>query len=155
MNKLINAGWLFACGLCLVVLLLKATPTIGAENDLWLNLGGPSHHVDREHPWNEKNYGLGLRYEYDDVHSIAAGFYRNSLRNTTYYAAIPYMPLKYEGLSAGFAAGVVAGGYNIKWAPYALPTVRYEINRMFALNLVYVPKLITEVYWLNFEVRLK
>lgn len=91
---------------------------------LSLQLHGLSTHAESRgaydrsgQPWNERNYGLGLRYTVSPEWSVQAGAYRNSINRNTVYAIATYTPLNlgplrvgvFGGLASGYSAPVIGG----------------------------------------------
>lgn len=100
-----------------VLLLTLVTGTACAESSVHLQFHGASHHF-RERggniPWNEKNLGLGIRYQYSSMWGVQAGFFDNSVNRTTVYVVAQFSPIVVNGTSAGIYAGF-ATGYDEKW----------------------------------------
>ena len=70
---------------------------------------GFSKHLDN-HNFNERNYGVGLRYE-NENYGLQMGGYRNSLRKESFYAGMDVSPINFniDGCF-NFQAGLFAGG---------------------------------------------
>lgn len=104
MNKLILAT------------LLAFTAVAAPAGELSLQLHGLSWHAESRdkygyvgQEWNERNFGLGLRYEYSDTWGVQAGAYRNSVDKTTVYVAANYTPLHIGPVRGGVFAGLGSG----------------------------------------------
>jgi hypothetical protein len=125
-------------------------------HNVWVNFGGVSYHFDRDRGFNEKNFGIGLEYEFNKDWSLAVGQYRNSIDRTSHYAAVTYTPFHAGNFSFGAAAGTVDGYYfrNGGFIPMAMPMATYE-TKHFGLNALYVPKMkdISSVVGLQFKVK--
>ena len=101
----------------LALLLVLVAGAACAESSVHLQLHGASHHFyEREGgvPWNEKNLGLGVRYQHDPMWGIQAGFFDNSVNRTTTYVIAQFSPIVIGRTSAGVYAGF-ATGYDEKW----------------------------------------
>jgi hypothetical protein len=100
-----------------------------------------SYHVDREAKYNEKNYGIGLEYQFNRTWAVAIGEYKNSFRNkSNYYGAI-YTPFVEGNFKAGLMLLNVSGydSTNLRrYQPVAVPTVIWE-GKGFGINTVFVP----------------
>lgn len=125
-------------------------------HNVWVNIGGVSHHFDRSKNFNENNFGIGIEYELNEDVAFAVGQYKNSIRNASHYAAIAYTPLHAGPVSLGVAAGTVDGYYfnNGGCIPMAMPMLTYE-TKHFGVNALYVPKMkdISSVVALQFKAR--
>jgi hypothetical protein len=125
-------------------------------HNVWVNIGGISHHFDRSKNFNENNFGIGIEYELNEDVAFAVGRYKNSIRNTSHYAAIAYTPLHLGNFSLGVAAGTVDGYYfnNGGFIPMAMPMASYE-TKHFGVNAMFVPKMkdISSVVALQFKER--
>lgn len=125
-------------------------------HNVWIQFGGVSHHFDRDRDFNEKNFGIGVEYEFNRDLSLAVGQYRNSIRNTSHYAALAYTPLHAGPFSFGVAAGTIDGYYfnNGGFFPMAMPMATYE-TKHFGVNALYVPKVkdVSSVVGVQFKVR--
>lgn len=151
--------------------LKTAVPASGRENseekvaekaeakfphNVWIQFGGVSHHFDRDQNFNENNFGIGVEYEFNKDLSVAVGQYRNSIRNTSHYAALAYTPLHAGPFSFGVAAGAIDGYYFNDGGifPMAMPMATYE-TKYFGVNALYVPKVkdVSSVVGVQFKVR--
>ena len=115
-----------------------------------LQLHGFSHHfTEYAKPWNENNYGLGIRKDFNEDFSVQAGFYKNSEWKQTEYLIGEWHPLNYKGWSVGAFAGygsgyrltkVIGGGllrysfsdYNVTFR--AVPKVNKEGSAVIAVE---------------------
>lgn len=134
-------------------------PSSDAEkfpHNVWINFGGVSYHFDRDRGFNEKNFGIGLEYEFNKDWSLAVGQYKNSIDRTSHYAAVAYTPFHAGNFSFGAAAGTVDGYYfrNGGFIPMAMPMATYE-TKHFGVNALYVPKMkdISSVVGVQFKVK--
>lgn len=113
----------------------------GFRPELWVNAGGISRHFDRTKNFNERNEGLGVEYRWRDDASVMLGQYRNSMRDTTHYAALNYQPLQFGPLKVGASIGVMDGYRLMRNGGNffaALPMVTYEGER-FGVNVGVIP----------------
>lgn len=117
---------------------VKASDEAG---QLWINGGMMSHHFWRGGHYNERNWGFGAEYKLGNDLAVTAGFYRNSVRHHTDYAALTWLPLSVGPLKIGGSAGVMNGYPTMlggRWFFAALPVVSIEGER-FGANLIVVP----------------
>ena len=68
-----------------------------------------SYHFDRSQKWNEKNYGVGYRYQRSDGWSYQTGIYRNSYFRDAVYVIVQREWYLQHGLRVGGFAGFVTG----------------------------------------------
>jgi hypothetical protein len=111
--------------------------------EVWVNLGGFSRHFARDKGYNETNLGLGLEYRTSPEVSFMAGTYYNSMRKTTYYAAVNWQPLSIGPWKVGASAGVMNGYPAVSRGGTffaALPMATYEGKR-FGVNLGLIPSI--------------
>lgn len=119
---------------------LAETPP-AAPGALWGNLGAFSTHLDRDKHYNEDNVGLGLEYRLRPDMGLMAGAFHNSLRQTSSYVALHWLPLSWGSWRLGAVAGVMNGYPGMEnGGPFlaALPMASYEGTR-FGLNLGLIP----------------
>jgi len=115
-------------GFCvLLVLAFFTAATFAQTRSAVLHVG--SYHFDRSQDWNEQNYGLGYRYQYNANWSYQTGFYKNSYSRDTLYAIVQH-EWRIFGVQAGAFAGFVTG-YD---APIAAGLMASSKN--FTLRLV-------------------
>jgi hypothetical protein len=85
-------------------------------NRIHLVAHGLSHHAERTRTngaaWNERNAGLGLRYQLDATWGVQAGAYRNSVNATSVYGWVEATPLQAHVASATLSGGAFAGVVN-------------------------------------------
>lgn len=109
----------------------------------WVNFGFLSYHQNRQANFNERNYGLGWEHKISEDLSSTVGFYRNSVRRDSAYAAVLWQPLQIGPVKAGVMAGVI-NGYprlnNGNFMPMALPMASIE-GRHLGANVICIPKL--------------
>jgi hypothetical protein len=95
----------------LALLGVLAISSVQAD-ELSLITHGLSKHIDN-HNFNERNYGVAVRYDHEDW-GIQLGGYRNSINKNSVYAGVDWSPFKYEtnscvkieaGAYYGFATG--------------------------------------------------
>lgn len=109
----------------------------------WVNFGFLSHHQNRQANFNERNYGLGWEHKISEDLSSTVGFYRNSVRRNSAYAAVLWEPLQLGPVKAGVMAGVINGYPRLNhgnFIPMALPVASIE-GRHLGANLICIPKL--------------
>lgn len=90
-----------------------------------------------EVPYQEQNWGAGLRYAFSPAWSVQAGAYRNSYDRTSVYALADWTPIALGPLHAGAFAGVASGYEHGNAAGGLLARVQGE--RLSAV-LRYAPK---------------
>ena len=143
------------------ILLTASNSAISAEGDLWLNIHIASKHsgdyyfdqrVDWEgmgepnneiakRPYNEQNYGLGFIYEVEDFLDSRAGFFKNSVHETSIYGGGSLHTSNTNLVSVGVMLGIVsgyeaAGGQTLM--PIALPYIGINSKHVRA-ELTYLP----------------
>jgi len=102
-----------------------------------IDFGVVSYHVDEKSHFNNTNLGLGYERSINDRWSVSAGFYRNSIRNTSYYVAPHYTIKKNFFLGADLGASViVATGYHTPVLPIPEATLCWKYA--CAMTNVYV-----------------
>lgn len=110
---------------------------------LQVNIG--SHHFSEsseygfDKPWNETNIGLGLVYQYNDNHSVAVGYYDNSINYTSIYASYKYSVRLSDSITTGLEFNLVTG-YNKSVLPIITPQISFEIIEDVELNFNIIPK---------------
>ena len=82
--------------------------------------------------WNERNYGLGLRYQINDDWSVQGGFYKNSMSNPVGYILGQWTPVHIGPVSAGVFGGFVA--------PQKMNAAAGAMVNAFGFTLRIVPK---------------
>jgi hypothetical protein len=97
--------------LAIVLASLLALNSVKAD-ELSAIAHGFSYHLDN-HGFNQDNYGVGLRFERDDI-GIQTGTYYNSVRKDSVYALVDWSPLQTESFGcfkaeAGLFAGATTG----------------------------------------------
>ena len=119
-----------------------STPVF-ADNATWLNVGGISHHIstnwDQGARYNESNPGLGIEHEVGVINYMA-GFYKNSIGNTSNYLVAEKIVYKRGIFGAGFLGGMV-DGYHLndgRPIPAAAVTATVERNRL-GVRFMYMP----------------
>ena len=136
--------------------LLMGLSSKARPNDLYLTTTVRSYHADRHADYNEKNWGLGLRYKLDADHlSAVAGVYKNSLYKPSIYAGLAYTPIKWlTDVNVGFLVGGVTG-YLEHAVPIFVPILMYQYKEV-GINLIGIPPLgnIDSVVALQLEWRL-
>jgi hypothetical protein len=124
----------------IIILLMIFIPPAHA-GELYSVTTARSYHVDREAKYNEKNYGVGLEYQFSRTWAVAVGEYKNSFANkSNYYGAI-YTPFTAGDFKAGLMLLNVSGydSTNLRrYQPVAVPAVIWE-GKGFGINTVFVP----------------
>lgn len=77
--------------------------------------------------WNEKNWGLGLRYQFNPDWGVQAGFYKNSHGRNTNYVIADWTPIL-DGRIGVFAG--VASGYTAKYPIVGGLMYREQFDRL-------------------------
>jgi hypothetical protein len=119
------------------------TPESGPQ--VWLTSGFISHHFKRDAGYNERNHGLGAEVRFDENNTVAGGFYRNSVRQTTHYLHFVWTPLELGPVRLGAAVGVIDGypqlnNGNAALAVMPVATTSFKLFSQDAgINLVYIP----------------
>lgn len=137
-------------------LLSAAVPARAETQDaedprLWLTSGFLSRHVGSGNTgrYNEKNGGLGVEFALDADWRLAAGSYRNSVREHSRYAQAVWTPAWTRAQAGewkfglGAALGVVDGYPAMRhggFFPTVLPVASVEWRRV-GVNLTYIPSL--------------
>ena len=133
-----------ACALiCSAPAAFAAAEDTDKDPEIWVNLGGFSRHFARDKGYNESNLGLGVEYRTSTELSYMAGAYYNSMRKTTYYAAVNWQPLSIGPWKLGASAGVMNGYPAVaKGGTFfaALPMATWEGPR-FGVNLGLIPSI--------------
>ena len=133
-----------ACALiCSAPAAFAAAEDTDKDPEIWVNLGGFSRHFARDKGYNESNLGLGVEYRTSTELSYMAGAYYNSMRKTTYYAAVNWQPLSIGPWKLGASAGVMNGYPAVaKGGTFfaALPMATWEGAR-FGVNLGLIPSI--------------
>lgn len=113
---------------------------------LWLSpVGLRSYHSDRDANFNESNQGFGAEYDLSPRAKVAAGMFRNSVRNESRYlgAALLGTPLdSVPGLRAGALLGAIDGYPDMrhgKMFPMVAPMLSYE-GKNTGINVLGLPK---------------
>lgn len=125
-------------------------PAVSETSNTWLQIGGLSHHLERDRGFNEQNWGIGIEHKLSkdnpiaigDDSSIAVGQYRNSIRQTSHYALYQWKPVHVGPLDLGVMVGAVDGYHLNKGGPVplALPMASLE-GKNVGVNFMCVPKL--------------
>lgn len=116
----------------LTILTLALAATTAQADHAWhLQVHTKSHHFDARtngKQWEDGNYGIGLRREFNADWSLQGGVYRNSIGRTTLYATADWTPLQHGAFSAGVFAGLRTG-YEKGVQPAAGGLVRWQGER--------------------------
>lgn len=152
----------------LVVAWLLATgPAAAQDGAQWWGVAnvGSYHFEDAEEylgpgrSFNERNLGIGVEVQWQPRHALAAGYFRNSVDEDSFYALYHYTPIALgRHVRAGGMIGLVDGypGYNDgKAAPGGGLVVKAEGARVGA-NLVVLPRIPGSTPWtLGLQLKLK
>ena len=130
-----------------------------AQGPVWVNIGGFSRHFVRGKGYNENNLGLGLELRTSDAVSLMAGYYVNSMRRDTQYAAVNWQPWTLGGWRLGAAVGVMNGYPAVARGGTffaALPMASYEGAR-FGVNVGLIPSIkdVDGALVIQFKMRLR
>jgi len=122
------------------ILLLASTPTQAGEWHGVLHcLSKHSTDVSRHgKPWNERNFGLGIRYEQSVDWSYQVGAYHNSEWHTSVYGLVDWTPIEIAALRLGVSAGVVTGYETAPVVPAATLVARLQAKRV-SIVVRYLP----------------
>jgi len=60
-------------------------------------------------PFNEENFGIGVRYQLEDFLDVSVGFFKNSFYNTSVYLGGEVYTSRQRLISIGLAVGLVSG----------------------------------------------
>lgn len=125
-----------------VIGLVRCNEPAHAEG-LWLTAAMKSYHMDRSAHYNEKNYGIGLEYQYIKDLAFVAGEYKNSFFNKSTYYGVLYTPFSAGPFKAGVLAGEISG-YILRephrFGFVAAPMIVWE-GKCYGANLLFVPPL--------------
>ena len=110
-------------------------------NELWLNPGFYSYHVQRDKGFNNSNFGFGAEYRYSTVNSFTLGLFDNSDSQTSHYVGWYWQPLEAGPARLGAVVGAIDGYphmLNGGWFVAIIPTVSLEY-KSFGANVLFVP----------------
>lgn len=140
----------------LLVVLLPLAGAASAQDvrprpQVWGNVNLVSYHLGDEEEFlppgedfNQENYGGGIEVQWKPRHAVAAGYYRNSVDEDSFYALYHYTPLELgRFVRVGGMIGAVTGypGYNDGGiAPAGGFIAKIENNRV-GVNVIYLPKI--------------
>lgn len=131
--------WILAAAVILWMLSL-GIPKARA-GDLYGAVTLRSYHVDRAAQYNERNYGVGLEYQFNRTWALAAGEYKNSFRHKSTYYGGSYTPFTAGDWKAGVLL-LAINGYDMRdhrrYIPIAVPMVAWEGERL-GVNAIFVP----------------
>lgn len=130
-----------------------------AQGPVWVNIGGFSRHFVRGKGYNENNLGLGLELRTSGEVSLMAGYYVNSMRRDTQYAAVNWQPWTLGDWRLGVAVGVMNGYPAVARGGTffaALPMASYEGAR-FGVNVGLIPSIkdVDGALLVQFKMRLR
>lgn len=110
-------------------------------DELWVNPGFYSYHVQRDKNFDDTNPGIGAEYRFSTVASATAGRFHNSDRAISNYAGIYYQPVAIGPVRLGAVVGGFDGYPKMRsggWFLAAIPVVSVEYAR-FGVNFAIVP----------------
>jgi hypothetical protein len=101
------------------------------RHHLWLTTGFFSQHFTANNNFNQKNTGAGAELQLTTHHTLTAGWYYNSIRQNSFYAADELRwQIKDYPIKVGVGIGIVSGyRTSAPIIPMALPMVSYEANK--------------------------
>lgn len=126
----------------LMAILTMAALNASAQESWHLIVHTYSHHFSErksKKPWNEENFGLGVRRDFNEQWSAQAGFFKNSYDRWSTYAIADYQPLSYGPFQAGVFAGVRTN-YSRPVLPAAGAVVRWQ-GEVFSATVRAAPKI--------------
>lgn len=150
MNKFASPPLLALYLPAVICLLLVISPRAHAD-PLYIQLGGWSHHFDRNKKHNERHDLMGLEVELTEVDSVVFGVAASTFKNSqavtsNYFAGVAKACKEYSrnargcaGITGGFINGYKSenqGGYFPAIVPYA--SIEY---RRAGIDLTCLPKL--------------
>lgn len=123
----------------LLLALLLASADTAAET--YLTVSVASYHAERHRDdgkgaYEQENLGFGLEHVLNDRWRLAAGIYRNSIRQDSGYVGVSYLPVEMWGARVGASVGMVSG-YTGNLVPIFIPTV--SLDGRFGFNLLVMP----------------
>lgn len=127
--------WLVIWSLAFIIGLIIFSPA-HAQVSVWGH--GVSFHPEGAN-WNEKNWGLGVRYEFTPEWSAQVGFYKNSYSRRSEYALAQWQPLAVGPVRLGAFAGYLSG-YRLRYPLGAGLMATVEVTPRLLLGVRHVPK---------------
>jgi hypothetical protein len=118
----------------LTITLLFAAPALAAD-DLWLSIGGVSHHQHKSPGTNEQHFGPGFHVGLSpNVRAVAQVFPNSKRIDSTFIGAALYAPWDLWsgdvfGTELRVRSGVMAGhltGYALRGMWVAIPGISFE-----------------------------
>ncbi len=140
---------------CILFLLLASTTV--AANDLQLIVSGTAVHLNSDTKFNEKNWGLGFEYDFEERNNwiplVTGLVFKDSLKNTSKYIG--------GGTKRRFRLTDDPDGMHIDTGVFAFLMTRKDYrdnepfvgalpfisvgNSRFAVNMTYVPKIVPKM----------
>jgi hypothetical protein len=148
------------CWLCFVILILFSVPSYGADDrgDIWITVGGISHHQKPGEDDNEKNFGFGFQAQMTENVRLIAQSFRNTQRVDSTLIGFAYQPWTWDfrqlfEVKAGLTVASLTG-YDLDAMPVVFPVVSFEGKR-FGVDYVLTREKEDKglVHGLNFKVR--
>lgn len=133
MNALLRlcAIWLVA-----VIAIFGGARCAQAQTSVWVH--GVSFHPEGA-DWNEKNWGLGVRYQFSSDWSVQGGFYKNSYSRRSDYLLAQWQPVTVYGVRLGAFAGYLSG-YRLAYPLGAGFMASVPLSAHLTLGLRHIPK---------------
>lgn len=124
-------------------LLVTSVPSEAEE--LWVNIGGVSHHSSGE--YNEQNWGIGIETSLSSTRKetrVGMGYYKNSINEDSFYVAgntnfYSFTTWQNE-YKFGLLYGLVSGYEEYFIVPMLSPTLTIESGK-FGITFGYVPNM--------------
>ncbi len=126
-------------------------------NEIWINPGFYSYHVQRSKGLNDNNIGLGGEYRYSTISSFSIGVYDNSDSLTSHYVGWYWQPLAVGSVRCGAVVGVIDGyhTWNGNWFVAAIPAASIEYKN-FGVNLLLIPSYQDKLYGsITFQLKIR
>lgn len=116
-----------------IAVIAAALLTSAASAQMHVVTHGISHHssnMANGQPYNERNAGIGIRYEINSDVGIQAGVFKNSLSVRANYMLADYTPIHAGKISAGIFAARVTG----------YPLTNYAAGAIFRVDGVVIDR---------------
>lgn len=122
--------------LTLFALLAIAYGAMTSAQD-WIVTNGLAYHFEKGKDYNWLTAGVGFEKSLSEKFRAAGGFYLNSNRAWSTYAAAVWLPLEHGNFRAGLLGAAVTG-YRAAITPAPAAVLAYE-QRGYGFNVVGVP----------------
>lgn len=147
------ATGVLAAALAVLWLLILSTADAHAEGT-WITSSVRSYHYERSREHVENNWGLGVEHHLSADWSLAAGGYRNSYGERSYYLGGGWFPLHYGYFHFGVHAGAVTGYEKTPASPFLMPSMSIQGKRV-GLNIGVVPSLEKPFEVIGFQLKVR